>query len=292
MEYSRKDPFELSVLRIALFAGLISTLVSLILDKPEISGFLDLYIDLASTLLFMIALIMVWRQAPYRLILYAFFIPLISLLIVSLIIHDGLASSTEINAFGIVMLICLTMRNHRPFVFALITLVGVVASLYVVEQQHHFFDEFSGYSTNTLTIIIISISIILVTNYAKSVFERQRESLNRNRHELQEKAEEITLRNQQLQKQHQELASLKDSLEEKVQLRADELHRQNEAMEKYLRLTMIELITPYQNTLQAIQKLDPSDEKQELTERILTSGKRLEKEIKNLQHKLVNHDEE
>ncbi len=285
MEDNTRYPFEGNILKVVAVFGLVRSFIALARDNPNIAGFADFYIDLANTIVFLLAIIMLQLKVGLKYLIVAFYLPIILLFCVGMVTHRGLASSFEINAFGYVVLFCLSLRHRLPLIFSTILIIGVSISIIIIEQEHQFLVDFSDYSTNQFSFIFVALAIIIITLYSKNIFDEKKLELKETSISLIQKGEELKLRNKELEQQKIELEKLRAGLEEKVTDRTRKLENQHDSMDKYLKLTLIELIDPYHKTLNAINKLDNSSDGK-LNQMIVESGEQLKDEIEKLTSKI------
>lgn len=167
---------------------------------------------------------------------------------------------------------------------------GLFGVQYIVEPDNINYLPESEYYTNTFTLLFVTLAIIWLVFYCKNVFISARDELHTINEELGTKGNEIKEKNELLTKQNHALNLLKEELEVKVLERAERLHQQKDNIEEYLKLTLSDLIKPYERTINAINQLEnPNDDK--LMQLIMDSGKKLEVEMKNLRDRLSDaHD--
>ena len=166
------EKFNRNILIVVCIVGLARTIVEMGLRNTPESGVVDFYLDLGYGILFVYTLIALMLRFSYRLIHFAFFIPLIILLCLTLIDRRGLASSTENNIHVGIIVIVLTTRSTDAWKLSLLLIIGTIISLAVVEYQHHFLVSYTNYSTATFNYIFMGIGTVVVIYYAKKSLRR------------------------------------------------------------------------------------------------------------------------
>ena len=290
MKNHLKKRFEHDILKVVAWIGLIRFIIAIILDNPSIDGLVDFYLDISTAIVFLVGIILVHLDASSKFIIGFFFSPLILLLWVSLYLNNGLASSGEINAFAIAIILTLTIQGRMPWVFVGITLIGVFAVLFALEKGNLSTPDESFYNVGTTALLVVTLANIFMTFHGKNVFDSSRAKLNETNTMLSEKSEEIRMKRRELTMQNDKLTHLKEELEEKVLERTERLKQQKNAIEAYMELTLKELIKPYEKTINAIKKLE-SIEDDMMVEMVKDSGRRLEIEVEKLRNRLLNSHE-
>ncbi|WP_462251298.1 hypothetical protein [Ekhidna sp.] len=290
MEKHRQNSFERGIIKVVSLIGVVRFIIALFVNKPSVHGYADLYLDISSLIVFLIGFLLIQFKSKRRWLVSLFFIPLMILLWLSFYFHNGLTSSTEVNAFAIVVVLSLTMQRRLPILFVGIFIIGVFVTLSIVEPKNIEYLDPSDYYTTTFTLLFISLAIIWMTFHAKNVFTASRNKLKDINQKLVVQSEEIKQKNKQLREQNEKLNQLKSELEKKVLERTKKLNEQKSSIEEYLQLTMIELIKPYEKTISTIQKLENPNEDY-LIKLIIESGEKLEIEINNLKTRLIESHE-
>lgn len=290
MKKIRQNRFERGIIKVVSLIGLLRFTIALIEDIYVNDGYADLYLDIASFGLFLVGYLLIQFNSTNRRIIAFFFVPLMILLWLSFYFHNGIASSTEINAFAIVLVLSLTTKGRLPLIFVSIFLLGVFTVLAIVEPKNIEYLAPSEYYTFTFTLLFVSVAIIVMTFHAKNVFILSRRELKDINQAFVERSEESKQKNKLLLQQNEKLNLLRSELEEKVLERTKILQDQKDSIEEYLRLTTIELIKPYQETVESIRNLNnPSDD--QLINLIKDSGERLEVEMNKLKTRLIDSHE-
>ncbi len=290
MENHHQDRFERGIIKVVALIGLLRFTIALIEDIYVKDGNADLYLDIASFGVFLVGFLLIQFNSSNKWIVTFFFVPLMILLWLSFYFHNGLASSTEVNAFAIVLVLSLTTKGRLPLIFVSIFLLGVFAVLAIVEPKNIEYLAPSEYYTFTFTLLFVSIAIIVMTFHAKNVFILSRRKLKDINQAFIERSEESKQKNRLLLQQNEKLNLLRSELEEKVLERTKILQNQKDSIEEYLRLTTSELIKPYQETIESIKKLkNPNDD--QLIHLIKDSGERLEVEMNKLKTRLIESHE-
>lgn len=287
MKNQGNSRFERGILKVVAFIGLIRFIIALMVNDPQVDGYLDLTLDIATATVFLAGLLLVHFKADNKWIIGLFFIPLIILLLISLYLNGGLISAGEINAFAIVIILSLTIQGRLPWIFVAALLGGVILVLYVVEQENLNSLEEAVHNTSTFALLFVTLTNILLTLHAKNVFDASRNDLTLANKNLLERKDQIESKRKQLSEQTQKLTLLKMDLEEKVLERTKKLQRQNNSIEMYLQLTLTELMKPYQKTISEIKSLD-NPENDEMIKMAKESGKNLEIEVEKLKNRLEN----
>lgn len=290
MNSFQHNRFERGILKVIALIGLVRFSIALILNDTLSDGYTDFYMDLATALVFLIGFILLLQRSSNKLLIAFFFAPLILLLWISFYFFDGLASSNEINAFAIVIILSLTIQGRLTWVFVGTFLLGVFLVLFFVERDNLTHLNPSDYHTGTATLLLVTLANIWMTFHAKNKFDSSRQELKNTNQELKERAEEIMNKKEELTAQNKKLNTLKSELEEKVLARTDELMKQKEAIEQYLQLTLNELMRPYEQTITAINDLVNTNN-DEMIEMMKVSGLRLAEEVEKLKERLLNSHE-
>lgn len=290
MKIQLNNRFERGILKVIALIGLIRFSIALLLSDPVADGYSDLYLDIATALVFLAGVVLVHFKADNKWIIGFFFVPLILLLWVSFYFNNGLASSGEINAYAIAIILCLTVQGRLPWIFIGIFLLGVFVVLYFVEQENLASLDTLVISKGTTTLLLITLANIWMTFHAKNVFDKSRVDLSKTNKNLKERTEEIQEKREELTKQNTELIRLKNELEVKVLERTEKLQTQRISIEEYLKLTLTELIAPYEKTVNAIKQLE-NPESDEMITMIVESGIKLEVEVEKLRTRLLYADE-
>lgn len=288
MEHNYSSSFERNILKVITVIGFARAFLELSLDKPEVNGYTDFYIDLAVLILFLWGFVMVFWNMHDSWIKWTFYLPLILFMSIGLYTLQGLYSSHELLAYGLVVIISLTMKDKSLIVFNILVLFGTIVSLNFVELKLPI-SSFEKISKTTLPFVFISVTVIVLTNYSKFVFARRRQELKAINESLIKRSSELNEGKLLLEEQNSQLAMLTKELETKVLNRTELLNDQKKSMEKYLRLTLVELIQPYEKTLHAIEKLDLSAA-DEYTSMIVVSGERLSEEVEKLRMQLMDYE--
>ena len=248
-------------------------------------GTLDLFLDLGYGLIFIVTLVALAINTSYRFIYYSFYVPLIVLLCLTLFDRQGLASSTENNIHVALVVIALTMRSTDSLKFSIYLIAGTLVTLGLVEYKFSFFDDFSEYSTSHFNFIFMGIGTIIITYYAKIVFENRKKRLSQIKQELSDNREFLESSQSEIELQTKELKALNAELEIKVNERAAHLKEQREAMAKYLEITSKELQKNYRGvkglTKKVVKNLD-----EDTSQMMLQSSENLDSEINALINKL------
>ena len=264
-------------------AGLLRVVLEMDRNTPQ-SGVVDFYLDLSYGVIFIMTILAILRNLPYRVIYLTFYLPLVILLCLTLIDRRGLASSTENNIHVGLIVIALTMRGADAWKFSLALILGSMAALAIVEHQHHFLKGYTDYSTSNFNYIFMGIGTIVVIYYAKIVFEKNKEKLSNLEISLSETHLALDASNSKLAIQTEELEALNLELEAKVEERRIFLNEQRKAIRNYLEVTMDELDDEHRS-LQKMTK-EYVDSNDEISSMILTSSERLKTEIDSLMTKL------
>lgn len=282
--------FERGILKVIALIGLVRFGIAIFLSDPAVDGYADLYLDIATAIAFLTGLILVHWNASNRILIACFFAPLIGLLWASFYYYNGLASSNEINAFAVIIIISLTIQGRMPLLFVGVFLVGVCTIMYLVETNNLQTLQPEDYKTGTTTLLLVTLANLFMIYHAKNVFDESRTDLNTINNDLTEKTTEIQQKRTELTAQNHELTLLKNELEEKVLERTERLQEQKDSIEAYLQLMLTELVKPYDKTIKAINELQSSDD-DPMIDMVKTSGKRLEMEIEKLRERLLNTHE-
>lgn len=281
----RQNHFEQNLMKTVALLGFVRFLIALFLNKLSVDGYPDLILDIGACLIFLLVFVLASKGAKTIWFIIFFYIPLISLLLISFYIHNGLMSSTEVNAFALVIIFCLTSKGRWPIIFTSVFLIGVLAVLFLVESDNLKGLDTSEYFTNTFTLLIISLAVIWLTYHAKKVFDSSHEALLATNSELTLVTQDLRSKHETLNEQNQHLNQLKTELEEKILARTTALKSQKEVIEEYMQLTLIELMKPYEKTAERIKNLEVS-KNDEINQLIIESGQKLDREINKIKEKL------
>lgn len=281
-----KNRFEYNVLKAACFFGLVRSVIEVSRDLViEDFGF-NFYLDCAFIIMFSATLITLSGNFPFRRIIFIFYIPFILLLTIMFIDGVGLAHSIENNIFAGIIIISLTMRNWMPVYFSLTLIICTIIALVVVEYQHHLFDNYEVLSSNSFSFIFASTAAIAFTLYAKSEFARKRKELSMAITSLDQRNQELLLKNNELLGQKEALEIFTNNADVKVRSKSSKLKSQKAQVEKYLSITMTELFDAYQNTINCIDELSEPKERDEITNMMILSGENLKREMERLRTKI------
>ena len=289
MEISNNQ-FEQNLIKTVALVGLVRFLIALFVNEPEVDGLPDLYLDIASCFVFGLTFILTSARVNSRWLLVCFYFPLIALLLISFYVHNGLASEAEINSFALVIIFCLTSQGRWPLIFTTIFLSGTFAVLYMVEPDNIANQGPPIYYSGTFTLLVISLAIIWLTYHAKKVFDGSHQALRSTKMRLISRSDELLTKHELLNLQYKNLNQLQAELEEKILERTDQLKAQKDAIQLYVRLTLVELMKPYEQTISHIRQLEAQNP-DELTQLIRESGKKLELEVEKIKKRLAADDE-
>lgn len=263
--------------------GTLRSVMELSLDNPPVTSYTDYYLDIVTLLVFVYGLVLVLMNGSDVWIRWTFFVPLVILICISLFVYEGLAGTSELTVYGLVVIMNLTMRNKTLIFFNLLLLLGVGVSLAFVERLYPL-KTLVVLDEDPMTFLFISLALILLVNIAKNSFDRKRKELSSLNLSLATKHASLEKGNIGLEEQNADLTALKDELEQKVLERSKSLQKQNEAIDAYMHLTLNELVKPYQKTLLEIQKIEPEDSA--IASMLVDSGKRLKVEMEKLTKRL------
>lgn len=273
-----------NILGVVCAVGLLRAIIEMV-RNAQTFGNLDSFLDVGYGIICSLALIALWRKAPYRFFYFLFFIPLIVLMCLTFYDGRGLAGSTENNIHIGLAIVALTMRRVDVLKFSIFLISGTLIVLVILELQHHFLESYTDYSTSHFNYIFMATGAIMVIFYAKRVFEKSKEELSQTRSQLSEKRTRLESSRNELETQTKELHTLNLQLEEKVSERILLLNNQRRAMKKYLDVTLKELQERYRE----VEKLAEAATRQsdsEISEMMLKSSQDLKNEINSLFSKL------
>ncbi|NQZ75529.1 MAG: hypothetical protein HRT61_05370 [Ekhidna sp.] len=279
---STLSSFERSVLKAVMIIGLLRAVLELSLDNSPHISYGDLFLDLAALVVFGSGFMMVLYHARDIWIRWLFFVPLTILVCIGLYQYGGLTGSNELTIYAVLIIINLTMRNRSLVVFNLFLIGGVGLSLFLVKEMGSRSIENTDESPTTF--YFISLAVILLINISKNFYDKRRLQLKETTHSLETKVNALEKGNQELKVQNVSLESLRDELEEKVLERTKALQEQNEAIEEYMNLVLVELVKPYEQTIRQIKDLSSYDD--QITEMLISSGNRLQEEVEKLTKRL------
>lgn len=278
----RFTSFERGVLKAVMVIGTLRAVLELSLDNLPETGYTDFYMDIAALVLFVFGLSLILRNGADVLIRWAFFVPLLVLICLGIYFYGGLSGSVELIVYGLAVVINLTMRKRTLLFFNIFLIASTAITFYFVERVQPV-DSFSVSDDNPITFVFISLGIIVLTNIGKNSFEEKRNELVRLNSNLARKQKELEDGNKELTDQNEKLRALRSELKKKVKERTRMLQQQNESIEAYMKLTLVELIQPYEKTLKEIGKVRAEDN---ISKMLIDSGNRLKYEVEHLTKRL------
>lgn len=286
---ANKDLFEYNVLILGCTLGLIRSLIAISGDLVNISENDDFITDILFAIIFLFAVIGL-RLAPYKWILFLFYAPFITLLLITFIRSGGLTGGIEHNILAGLILVALTLRGRGPVYFVIVLIFGTILSLIYLEWKYGFLENFEDQHINSFNFIFSSLGIIGFTYYAKNVFSIKRKTLEKNREALKNKSLELTRKTDELLEQKEALETLTLALNNKVKSRTRAIKYQKKRREKYLSITLNELSASSKETLSIINDMKKDQDNDQIIQMLIQSGDNLQREMIELNKKLNVND--
>ncbi|NQZ79360.1 MAG: hypothetical protein HRT61_25055 [Ekhidna sp.] len=282
--FAYEKNFTKNVLAVVCISGLIRIILEFQINTSSF-GDLDSMLDLLYLVIFSTTLFSLWKGISYESLRFVFYLPLIILLCLTLYNSRGLASPVETNTYLALIIISLTTRSIDAIRFSLLLIVGTLLSLILVESKYHFSSDFTDYSTENLNFIFISIVSVILTYYAKQVFEDRKNSLSNIKKSLSRNHRVLQESTDQLEAKTRELEELNRKLEAKVEERMTLLSEKKRALKEYLYLTSEELQIEYEGIYQLTDDSFGASNDQ-MAKMMIESSSKLDREIKSLVSKL------
>ena len=285
-----KDEFERSVLFLASFLGLSRSVLAIIGNLQEGSRINnDTITDIGFAVLFSYTLWMIQRKVSNKYLIPAFYFPFVMLMIGSFVAAHGIAESIEHNLFAGLILIVLSLKG-RPLVWITgIYSLSVLCAFIYLGQAHPILALAEDFHQGNINFIFAALGVIGFMFYAKYAFTNRREVLGNRKEELRKKLIALGEETNKLLEQRALLEKLTKDLDIKVINRTNALKTQRKRREKYMSLTLNELFSSSEQTIQLIGELKGGKaSKEPLMEMLIQSGESLKGEIAELRKKVSN----
>ncbi|NQZ75010.1 MAG: hypothetical protein HRT61_02715 [Ekhidna sp.] len=281
-----KNNFEATVLKVACLIALTRSIIEVINDLIAEELQPNFYLDLAFIIVFSIGIASTYVKIGFKKLLFLFYLPLITLLCIMFIDGVGLAHSIENNLFGGLVILTFTTRGRVPFFLNATLIICIVFCLIYLGYQYNLLATFEILSSGKLNFVFSTIGIIAFILYAKSVFTRNKSRLASTIDSLNQQTQSLERKREELIEKKKTLDTLTIELNDKVMDRSRELRTHQSQVEEYLSVTMTELFDAYQDTIDAVDRFEESEGKDQMASMVVQSGANLRKEMESLRSKI------
>lgn len=295
MPEENEKPFEYMLLNVACVIGTVRMVIALYNDftvNADNELFLsDLIVDLFVLVVFLLPIILTKSSISFKYISITFCFILTVLLFFNWFLTGGLESTAEYHMLAIFFLYGMILRGRWMFFFILLMMFNEIVLLYLWENPIGFIADLKIIpKDDAIHFISMAVGVTIGMLYLKNRFEAKSLQLRKDKDSLAVKYVEIESQNRQLSKYEMELESINQWLEKKVERRVEELEIQKTAINEYMNLSLKEVKRPLKSTLESLDSIKSSSEKNRLIDLLIESGQELNNTIEMIGEKLKKNN--
>lgn len=285
MKLTKDRFFESDILLITCLLGVFRMLIALYNDLPIKALNADLVVDMVLLLIFLLPIILLKLNVRYERVSVPFSFLVLGLLCVNWVLLGGAEGTGEYYFLAGIMVMGLIHYGGWLKFFLLYCLFLQITMICLWSYYLQYID-FESSSTGGLRYLGISIVASVMFVYHKDQFDQKRMKLKSQKEDLEVKINMLGNQNLELERQKLMLDDYNQMLEENVVERSLMLRNQRKAIEKYLSLSLVEIHTPLQATLDAIREVEKSKESYPVVQSLLNSADHLQRAMNEMTHKL------
>ncbi|MEO9801710.1 MAG: hypothetical protein ABJF04_00615 [Reichenbachiella sp.] len=279
--YSQK--FETSILRVASIIGVVRMLIAVARDLTVDYHPVDFVMDLSLLAIISIPLILTFTRVALRYYLIPFCFLVTLALPVSWISSGGLDSNNEYQMIGAIFLFTMILSGRWLIFFTSLMIVMEVILIYIWNNHHALIAGLTKEpSMQRIHFVLMAVACTVAFLYLKEKLSAKRKQLNEQSELLSTKLNILAERTAHITAQKKEIEEINRQLEQKVEIRSEELKRQNKSLSQFIDLGLRDIHAPLHSILDDITEITHLEQDYELVRLLADSGVELEQSVKKI----------